>query len=527
MRIAGLADGPGRRLLSIIDRPPADATVTTVLGPADAAVVDAVADRYPDVETVTLDDVTPHSALADRDIEVDLIVRDGYDGDLLVGDLPPVLAVHDALLPAFPGPDPVEAALSTGVRVSGATTYVVADTDADETVADGADEGPLLTQEPVAVYGDDDRASLGDRVARAGDVALRRAVRAVVADDVSVAADRSAAGVTGDEGGTLPARRLVSGDRRDTLRYGENPHQAGAVYDDAGLSTGTVVGASQLNEGAKALSFNNYNDADAALELVREFDRPAAAVIKHTNPAGCATADTVRAAYDDALSTDPMSAFGGVVALNRTCDGSTAEAVTDSFKEVVVAPSYTDPALSILEEEANLRVLDVGHLDAPDGRPPGVVESHLSGGRLVQERDDWRPEPDDLDVVTDRDPTPEQVETMCFAWRVVKHVRSNAIVLATDTETVGVGAGQMSRVDAVRVAAMKADEHAEGTSADGAVLASDAFFPFPDGVERAAEAGVEVIIQPGGSVNDDDVVAAADDLGLVMVFSDHRAFRHG
>jgi phosphoribosylaminoimidazolecarboxamide formyltransferase len=287
-----------------------------------------------------------------------------------------------------------------------------------------------------------------------------------------------------------------------------------------------------LNEGAKGMSYNNYNDADAALGLIREFDDPAAAVIKHTNPAGCATADSLATAYERALATDPMSAFGGIVALNRECDAATAEAIVDSFKEVVLAPGYTDGALDVLFGKNNLRVLDVGAF-GPTGSAgrggdegPPLVENDLTGGRLVQERDDQRLTREDIEVVTEREPTDEHVETMLFAWQTLKHVKSNGILFATGTETVGIGMGQVSRVDAVRLAAMKADEHAEGKDAEGAVMASDAFFPFPDGVEHAAEAGIEAVIQPGGSKNDDAVIEAADELGLAMVLTGQRSFRH-
>ena len=287
------------------------------------------------------------------------------------------------------------------------------------------------------------------------------------------------------------------------------------------------MGASQSRLSAttppKALSYNNYNDADAALNLVKEFEAPAAAVIKHTNPAGCATADSLAEAYDRALSTDAMSAFGGIVALNRDCDAPTAEAVIDSFKEAVVAPGYTDAALDVLRGKENLRVLRVGDLGEATER---LVEKPLLGGRLVQERDLQSVSADDLEFVTEREPTGEEVESMLFAWRVMKHVKSNAIVFATGTETVGVGMGQVSRVDAVRLAAMKAEEHAEGKGSAGAVMASDAFFPFPDGIEAAAEAGIEAVIQPGGSVNDEDVIAAADEHGMAMAFTGSRAFRH-
>jgi len=281
--------------------------------------------------------------------------------------------------------------------------------------------------------------------------------------------------------------------------------------------------APQLNEGAKGMSYNNYNDTDAALGIVKEFDEPACAVIKHTNPAGCATADTLADAYERALSTDAKSAFGGIVALNRTCDAATAEQIVDSFKEVVVAPGYTDDALDVLTEKKNLRVLDVGEFG--DEYEP-VTQKDLVGGRLIQERDDQTLSAEDLEVVTEREPTDEQIESMLFAWQTIKHVKSNAILFATGTETVGVGAGQVSRVDAVEIATMKADRDADGKSAEGAVMASDAFFPFPDGIEKAAEAGIEAVIQPGGSVNDEDVIEAADENDIAMVMTGQRCFRH-
>jgi phosphoribosylaminoimidazolecarboxamide formyltransferase/IMP cyclohydrolase len=409
--------------------------------------------------------------------------------------------------------DAHEQVLDSGVRMTGCTVHVV---------TEEVDAGPIVTQEAVPVYEADDETSLKSRVLHEAEfTAYPRAVRWVAEGRVEVTDD----GVTvdGDEGGDFPDRRLASDDRVSDLRYGENPHQEAAVYADDSCAEANVVHAAQLNEGAKALSYNNYNDADAALSLVKEFDDPAVAVIKHTNPAGCATADSLAEAYDRALSTDAMSAFGGIVALNRECDAATAEAITESFKEVVVAPAYSEAALDVLTAKKNLRVLDVGPLgDVTDH----LTEKRLVGGRLVQERDTWAPYREDLEVVTEREPTDDEVASMLFAWRVLKHVKSNGIVFAAGTETVGVGMGQVSRVDAVRLAAMKADEHAEGKSADGAVMASDAFFPFPDGVEEAAEAGIEAVIQPGGSVNDEDVVDAADEHGMAMVFTGRRCFRH-
>ena len=449
--------------------------------------------------------------------DVDLVCLDGYMrvlSDTFLDAAPTTLNVHPSLLPSFPGMDAWGDALEAGVAVSGCSVHVVTDaTDENgEVVGHEVDGGPVVTQEPVPVYEGDDADALKDRVLYQGEFqAYPRAVKWFAAGRVTVETDAdgepAAVTVDGDAAGDLPERRLAAHDRAADLRYGENPHQDAALYADYTVGEASVVHAEQRNEGAKALSYNNYNDADAALNLVKEFDEPAAAVIKHTNPAGCATADTLAAAYADALATDPMSAFGGIVALNRECDAATAEQIIDSFKEVVVAPGYTDDALDTLFEKENLRVLEV---EGPMSVQQPMTEKPLVGGRLVQERDTQEVTPESLEVVTEREPTADQVESMVFAWQTIKHVKSNAILFADGTETVGVGMGQVSRVDAVRLAAMKAEEHAEGKSADGAVMASDAFFPFPDGIEHAADAGIEAVIQPGGSQNDDNVVEAAD-----------------
>ena len=525
LKIAGMASNRGRNLLHVADRAPGGAELTVVLTNREGApVLDAAAERAIPTEVVERDEGESRASHERRVLDrlsgydVDVVCLDGYMRILteaFLDSAPLTLNVHPSLLPAFPGDDAHEQVLDAGVRMTGCTVHVV---------TEEVDAGPILTQEAVPVYEGDDEAALKERVLYEAEfTAYPRAIRWVAEGRVEVADDRSAVTVEGDAGGDFPERRVRGDDRAASLRYGENPHQDAALYADADCDEASVVGAPQLNEGAKALSYNNYNDADAALDLIKEFEEPAAAVIKHTNPAGCATADSLDAAYEAALATDPMSAFGGVVALNRDCDAETAEAVVDSYKEVVVAPGYTDAALDVLTDTENLRVLDVGDLGE---RTEALTEKDLVGGRLVQERDDWAPTRDDLDVVTEREPTDEQVETMLFAWRVLKHVKSNGIVLASGTETVGVGAGQVSRVDAVRLAAMKADEHAEGKSPDGSVMASDAFFPFPDGVERAAEAGVEAVIQPGGSVNDEDVIAAADERGVAMAFTGRRCFRH-
>ncbi|ELY47910.1 bifunctional phosphoribosylaminoimidazolecarboxamide formyltransferase/IMP cyclohydrolase [Natronorubrum bangense] len=542
-RIAGMAGNRGRNLLNIADRQPGGAELAVILtNSEDAPVLETAADRGIPTEVVPLEDDMSRSeheeavleALAEY--EFDLVCLDGYMrilSNTFLDETPTTLNVHPSLLPSFPGMDAWGDALEADVSVTGCTVHVVTDaTDDDGNVVDSeVDGGPIVTQEPIPVYQGDDADSLKERVLYEGEFrAYPRAVNWFAEDAVDVdleagevTVDADVASTESDDHDGLAARRLVSDDRVDTLRYGENPHQDAAVYADYTCDEASVVHADQLNEGAKALSYNNYNDADGALNLIKEFDEPAAAVIKHTNPAGCATADSVAEAYEKALSTDPMSAFGGIVALNRECDADTAEQIIDSFKEVVVAPGYTDDALEVLCEKDNLRVLDVGELGE---RTERFTEKPLVGGRLVQERDMQSISVDELEVVTEREPTDEELESMVFAWQTLKHVKSNGILFTKGTETVGVGMGQVSRVDAVRLAAMKADEHAEGKDAEGAVMASDAFFPFPDGIEEAAKAGIEAVVQPGGSVNDDDVIEAADEHDIAMAFTGQRSFRH-
>ncbi|MDS0473749.1 bifunctional phosphoribosylaminoimidazolecarboxamide formyltransferase/IMP cyclohydrolase [Natrinema sp. 1APR25-10V2] len=542
-RIAGMAGNRGRNLLNIADRRPGGAEFAVILtNTEDAPVLEAAEERGIPTEVVPMDDDMSRREHEEAvlealsEYEFDLVCLDGYMrilSDTFLEEAPTTLNVHPALLPAFPGMDAWSDALEAGVSVTGCTVHVVTDaTDENGDVVEAeVDAGPIVTQEPIPVYEGDDEETLKERVLYEGEFrAYPRAVKWFAEGAVSVDTDAGGVSVDADVASTeadghdgLPARRLISDDRADTLRYGENPHQDAAVYADYTTDEASVVHADQLNEGAKSLSYNNYNDADGALNLIKEFDEPAAAVIKHTNPAGCATADSLAEAYEKALSTDPMSAFGGIVALNRECDAATAEQIIDSFKEVVVAPDYTDDALEVLFEKDNLRVLDVGELGE---RTERFTEKPLVGGRLVQERDLQSISVDDLEVVTEREPTEEELETMVFAWQTLKHVKSNGILFADGTETVGIGMGQVSRVDAVRLAAMKADEHAEGKDAEGAVMASDAFFPFPDGIEEAAEAGIEAVVQPGGSVNDEDVIEAADEHGIAMAFTGQRSFRH-
>ena len=327
------------------------------------------------------------------------------------------------------------------------------------------------------------------------------------------------------DGESFPERLTVAGRRRQILRYGENPHQQAAFYTDGSAPYG-IADAVQVQ--GKALSYNNIADADAAWELAAEFDRPTVAIIKHANPCGVAGADSIADAWPLALSCDPVSAFGGVIACNRPLDGAAAERIAAIFSEVIVAPDADTDARRILGGKQNLRLLLTEHM--PDRAADRLTVRSVAGGFLAQSRDACVTS-GDLSVKTRRVPTKNEVADMLFAFTVCKHVKSNAIVYARDRRTVGIGAGQMSRVDAARIAAQKAEDAARAAGlADspvkGSVAASDAFFPFPDGLLAAAEAGATAVIQPGGSVRDDEVIAAADERGLAMVFTGVRHFRH-
>ncbi len=329
----------------------------------------------------------------------------------------------------------------------------------------------------------------------------------------------------GQLGEAFPRRVVFAGVLRQTLRYGENPHQRAAFYIGGEARPG-VATAEQIQ--GKELSFNNLADTDAAFELVAEFREPACAIIKHANPCGAAIADGLGQAYARALACDPVSAFGGIVAFNRPLDGATAEEIAKLFAEVVIAPQVSDEARAVLAGKKNLRVLDAGGL--PDPGAPGMTLRALAGGYLLQSRDGALTEGEPR-VVTRRAPTEAELADLGFAFQVSKHVKSNAIVYVKSGATVGVGAGQMSRVDSARMAAMKAREASEAAGeaesrAIGSVVASDAFVPFADGLLAAAEAGATAVIQPGGSVRDDEVITAADDAGLAMVFTGMRHFRH-
>ncbi len=304
------------------------------------------------------------------------------------------------------------------------------------------------------------------------------------------------------------------------LRYGENPHQRAAFYKDENIKEPSTSNAKQLQ--GKALSFNNIIDLNAALEIVKEFDEPAASVIKHTNPCGAAIADSLGRAYLDALDCDRLSAFGSIVGLNRMVDKDTAETIMREadFVECIIAPGYSKDALLVFSKKNNLRIMEVASLKKlPKDFEPDMKK--VVGGMLVQDRDVARLDAKRLKVVTKVSPTQEQLKSLIFGWKICKHVKSNAIVFAQGTKAVGVGAGQMSRVDSVIIASRKAGERSKG-----ATLASDAFFPKPDGIEMAKKAGITAVIQPGGSIKDSDVIKAADDAGIAMVFTGMRHFKH-
>jgi len=370
-------------------------------------------------------------------------------------------------------------------------------------IVDPADYGPVLAE-----------------IRERGDTSLetRRALMVKVfamtaAYDAAVAAHFSGRGPAD----SMPPVFVIGGVKTRDLRYGENPHQRAAVYLPPGPASG-LLGADQRQ--GKALSYNNLVDMEAAWGLIREFDSPAVAIIKHTNPCGVARdAGSLAAAYEGALATDPTSAFGGIVALNREVDEALARRMTEHFYEVVIAPAVSPAALSVFQSKKNLRVMEMG--DAFFEPLPNLLARQVSGGFLVQEADPPATELRAGRVVTRRAPTEAEWEALDFAWRVTKHVKSNAIVFAWANRTAAIGAGQMSRVDSARLAVMKSGGNLKGT-----VVGSDAFFPFPDGVEVIAEAGATAVAQPGGSMRDEAVIEAADRLGLAMVFTGRRHFRH-
>ena len=330
----------------------------------------------------------------------------------------------------------------------------------------------------------------------------------------------------GQVGDAAPARKAIAGSLAQTLRYGENPHQTGAFYRTGERRPG-VAYAEQVQ--GKELGYNNIADADAAYELVAEFEAPACVIVKHANPCGVAVGKDLSEAYARALECDAVSAFGGVIAVNRPLNGDDARAITGIFTEVVIAPGADDEAKAVFAAKKNLRLLITDGLPDPHG--PGEVFRSVAGGFLVQSRDRSLIKPEDLKIVTRRQPTPTEIQDMLFAFTVAKHVKSNAIVYAKDGQTAGIGAGQMNRRDSARIAAIRAREAGEAKGlahslAQGSACASEAFFPFPDGLMEAAAAGATAVIQPGGSMRDAEVIAAADEQGIAMAFTGVRVFRH-
>ncbi|WP_163936801.1 bifunctional phosphoribosylaminoimidazolecarboxamide formyltransferase/IMP cyclohydrolase [Paraferrimonas sp. SM1919] len=308
--------------------------------------------------------------------------------------------------------------------------------------------------------------------------------------------------------------------KKQDLRYGENSHQSAAFYVESNIDEASVASAVQLQ--GKALSYNNIADTDAALECVKEFNGPACVIVKHANPCGVALGDNILEAYDRAFKTDPTSAFGGIIAFNQELDATTAKAIIDrQFVEVIIAPTVSEEAKQVLADKVNVRVLACGQWQQQTN---SLDYKRVNGGMLVQDRDQGMVDVDDLKVVTKKQPTAAELKDLLFCWKVAKFVKSNAIVYAKDGMTIGVGAGQMSRVYSAKIAGIKAED--EGLVVEGSVMASDAFFPFRDGIDAAAKAGISCIIQPGGSIRDEEIIAAADEHGMAMVFTGMRHFRH-
>ena len=456
-------------------------------------------------------------------------------------------AVHGGLLALRDNADHVAAMETHGI---GAIDLLVVNLyPFEETVARGADYddcienidigGPAMIRAAaknhafvnvivdVEDYGD----FLAELDAQDGQTALATRQRLAQAAYARTAAYDAAVStwMAGAIGAETPRRRAFAGTLAQGLRYGENPHQSAAFYRTGDARPG-VATARQWQ--GKELSYNNINDTDAAFELVAEFDPaggPACAIIKHANPCGVALGATAAEAYARAFDCDRTSAFGGIIALNQPIDEATARAITEIFTEVVIAPDASDAAKAVFAAKKNLRLLTTGGL--PDAGAVGLTFRQVAGGFLVQGRDNGHVAPADLRVVSQRQPTDAELADLMFAWTVAKHVKSNAIVYAKDRATVGIGAGQMSRVDSTRIGRRKSEDMAQalGLTApltEGAAVASDAFFPFADGIEALAEAGARAVIQPGGSMRDDEVIAAANRLGLAMVFTGQRHFRH-
>jgi phosphoribosylaminoimidazolecarboxamide formyltransferase/IMP cyclohydrolase len=377
----------------------------------------------------------------------------------------------------------------------------------------------------IVVNASDYEAIIGEMEANNGATALEsRFNLAIKAYEHTAAYDGAIANHFGKlvPGGTarFPRTFNTQFNKVQEMRYGENPHQGAAFYTEANPAEAGIATARQLQ--GKELSYNNVADTDAALECVKNFDAPACVIVKHANPCGVAVAESIGQAYDLAFSTDPESAFGGIIAFNRELDAATAAAIVErQFVEVIIAPTVSDEAVAIIAAKKNLSLLACGAWSAP---APALDYKRVNGGLLIQDRDVGMVGIDDLKVVSKVQPTQQQLQDMLFAWKVAKFVKSNAIVYASGGQTVGVGAGQMSRINSARIAGIKA-EHA-GLAVKGSVMASDAFFPFRDGIDSAGQAGIAAVIQPGGSIRDEEVIAAADEHGMAMVYTGMRHFRH-
>jgi phosphoribosylaminoimidazolecarboxamide formyltransferase/IMP cyclohydrolase len=466
---------------------------------------------------LTVVDVSDHTGFPEiMDGRVKTLVPQIHGGILGRRDLPEHLAQMEAH-----GIAPIDL---VAVNLYPFEATVAAKADAETTIENIDIGGPALIRAAaknhdfVTVLTDPAQyAEVAAALAAGGtDIALRRRLAGAAYARTAAYDAAIAAWFADQRQDSFPERFAISGRLRQTLRYGENPHQNAAFYvtgDRAGVATATQAQG-------KELSYNNLNDTDAAFECVAEFTDPTVVIVKHANPCGVASAASLAAAWDAALASDPVSAFGGIVALNRTLDAETASRIAGIFTEVIVAPDATPEAQAVLAAKKNLRLLLTGGLPDPTAKAPAFRS--LAGGFLVQDRDAGRIEAADLKVVTRRAPTGAEVADLLFAFRVAKHVKSNAIIYARGAATVGIGAGQMSRVDSARIAAWKAGEAAT----QGSVAASDAFFPFADGLEAIIAAGATAVIQPGGSVRDHEVIAAADAAGIAMVMTGMRHFRH-
>jgi phosphoribosylaminoimidazolecarboxamide formyltransferase/IMP cyclohydrolase len=466
---------------------------------------------------LTVVDVSDHTGFPEiMDGRVKTLVPQIHGGILGRRDLPEHLAQMEAH-----GIAPIDL---VAVNLYPFEATVAAKADAETTIENIDIGGPALIRAAaknhdfVTVLTDPAQyAEVAAALAAGGtDIALRRRLAGAAYARTAAYDAAIAAWFADQRQDSFPERFAISGRLRQTLRYGENPHQNAAFYvtgDRAGVATATQAQG-------KELSYNNLNDTDAAFECVAEFTDPTVVIVKHANPCGVASAASLAAAWDAALASDPVSAFGGIVALNRTLDAETASRIAGIFTEVIVAPDATAEAQAVLAAKKNLRLLLTGGLPDPTAKAPAFRS--LAGGFLVQDRDAGRIEAADLKVVTRRAPTGAEVADLLFAFRVAKHVKSNAIIYARGAATVGIGAGQMSRVDSARIAAWKAGEAAT----QGSVAASDAFFPFADGLEAIIAAGATAVIQPGGSVRDHEVIAAADAAGIAMVMTGMRHFRH-